>query len=248
MPIGSPKVYKLDLHTPGAPGDKSPLVINIIPMNHTLTRWCGGLGTIPHGHYTDPDYQADYYTGHVIALGVDGTKKTDISNRDNEWFSVHKSWDHAVDYMGHLSIKYRFSNCRFPSLQYLRFGHLTFLPHMWDVDSLRIGLDAGGPSTIWYPLTTDVAHDEAVSPIVSTRHCLGTRQLWGGDRSRSLCISVSGDIHAVPLLRFRKFADGKWFLRVLYSIYERDETSRICTSPDIDGRTITLSIKNVNHV
>ena len=213
----------------------------------------GGLGTIPHGYYSDPDYTADWYTGHVVAVAVDGTKVTDL-NQSSQSGIIQTPWFHLGKGLGPVYpggnpvascfiLRHNFISTNFPPLQYLRLGHFTLLPEYWDVDTLELGITVGGdPVVLWYPIKEDVSHDSPVSPKVSSRHCIGTDNVWLRDKKRKLWIMVEGDLHAVPLLSFKKFPDGKWFCRVVYSLYERDETSWVMDRPDIEGKTITFKV------
>ena len=213
-----------------------------------------GIGTIDHGYYTHPDFTADWYSGHVVVTATDGGKVTDLLpgftkgtmashgvNFTTPWFDVKKSL--KADYC-HIKLAYEFTTSQLPAMQSFRLGHFTLLPEEWDINSLYYAANAGGESLITYPITESFSHDAPVSPQVSARHCIGTgNTLIIGDAHKRITIVTSGTLYAVPMIHFTRFTNGQWFCRVVYSIYERDETSIHCDRPDIAGKSICFVLK-----
>ncbi len=202
------------------------------------------VGTVPHGSFDDVAYTPDFYSGHLVAVTESGAKVTDLSPAHGEvldpgpvrvtrrfrvrtslgeWTKYYRVYHHhpRLDVVHAL----RFDEAR---LATLRLGVLTALPDAFERAALRFETVNGGTAVEHFPLGPGarVRHTEPVSLGVSARSCLGATEGWVsfGDARRG--VAVIGDraqAAVVPLVEFAE-VDERFFLRVLHSAAETDET------------------------
>lgn len=204
------------------------------------------LGTIPHGSFDAIGYTPDFYSGHVVALLEDGSKRTDLrplrlepvatasgairttltSRFDSEggiWqkrYRVYRGCD-RLDVIHELA----HHDARIASL---RLGLFTLLPDAWDVETLRYGTVNGGAQIEWHALGRDavVAQSKAVSASISASSCLGATEGWVAIADAQRGVLVQGDrgrAAVAPMLDFEA-VDDRFFCRLSHSAAEVDET------------------------
>lgn len=204
------------------------------------------LGTIPHGFFDAIEYTPDFYSGHVVALLEDGSKRTDlrparlelreaasgairttfVARFESEvgiWqklYRVYRGCD-RLDVVHELA----HHDARIASL---RLGLFTLLPDGWDAGTLRYGSVNGGATVEWHALSRDtvVAQSKAVSASVSASSCLGATEGWVAIADARHGVLIQGDrgqAAVAPMLDFET-VDERFFCRLSHSAAELDET------------------------
>lgn len=206
------------------------------------------IGTIPHGYFEDISYSADWYTGEMILFTRDGKKITDLETaeikipQDLDSFSIRIPIEVIIDVPFGSLIKtyYIYLNEPRIDLQYefnfkelrpvsFRLGFVAFLPESFNQNGLFFTTVNGGRSIEKFLLSgRKINHAEAVSPLVSAKHCLGATEGWVsiGDREKQILIASNNrDFYSVPMIEYTELED-KFFLIVCHSINELDETTQ----------------------
>lgn len=204
------------------------------------------LGTIPHGFFDAIEYTPDFYSGHVVALLEDGSKRTDLRParlelREGASGAIRTTFvarfESEVGIWQKLYRVYRGCNrldvvhelahhdARIASL---RLGLFTLLPDGWDAGTLRYGSVNGGATVEWHALSRDtvVAQSKAVSASVSASSCLGATEGWVAIADARHGVLIQGDrgqAAVAPMLDFET-VDERFFCRLSHSAAELDET------------------------
>lgn len=201
-------------------------------------------GSVPHGCFDDIAYTPDFYSGHVVAVGEDGSKTTDLG-RAAAWLCLDGPVRVGVGFrvrtpLGEWSKLWRAYRRR-PRLDLvhglslhearvasLRLGSVTLLPDAWERASLGYACVNGGDAPDFHALAPGarVEQQRAVSSSVSATSCLGATEGWValGDARRGLAVIGDRSQWAVaPLLEFAD-VDGRPFLRLHHTAAETDET------------------------
>lgn len=222
------------------------------------------IGTLPHGFYEDIELGADFYTGHLVAELPGKPKVTDLNQVIAEtqdtpdlfkisgiihsvFGEIHKTIS-VYHHQPRISIQYDLDWEELP-LASLRAGIVTFLPDRFEKDSLFYRTHNGGyePET-FYLKGHEVLHDKAVSHLISLGQCIGATNGWVEAGDRNMLLRISSDkkmLYSVPLINYRE-TDSSYFLRVLHSLTEIDDTrksTRLFSSPssfrvDITARAL----------
>ncbi len=207
------------------------------------------LGTIAHGSFDAIEYTPDFYSGHVLAVLEDGSKRTDLRParlelRDEAtgavrttlvttfetdlgvWQKTYRIYHHCerIDVVHDLA----YHDARIASL---RLGMFTLLPEAWDDESLRYATVNGGARIEWRRLTreTVLAQSKPVSSAVSATSCLGATEGWVALADARQGILIQGDrgqAAVAPMLDFEA-VDDRFFCRVSHSGAEIDETRAV---------------------
>jgi hypothetical protein len=203
------------------------------------------LGTVRHGYYSDIDWGADFYTGHLVLESPGKAKITDLNeteysaspSEDNsrlvvtgevptELGAVRKTlifyaWEPRVD------ISFELDRVTIPASS-LRVGHVTLLPDAFDASSIFFRTHNGGRDPETFTLHgLGVNHGRPVSPLVSASCALGMTDGYVdiGDGSIFLRLSVDRTRSALAgFVHFEKIGDS-YFCRVSFSAGESDETT-----------------------
>jgi hypothetical protein len=208
-------------------------------------------GTLAHGYFDAIDLSPDWYTGHVVLFDRAGEKLTDLEpartlppvhGREVETLPVRVAVRFEVSTPAgiiqktyyvyrdqpRLDLRYRFCLEDFQPWS-ARIGVLTLNPEAFDPERLSYSVVNGGAHVETFRLRgRRVAHDEAVSPTVTSRTCAGASEGWiatGDDRKG---VAVVGDLSrcaTVPLVRHEEALPGA-FTRIYTSIAEGDVTAR----------------------
>lgn len=207
------------------------------------------LGTIAHGTFDAIEYTPDFYSGHVLAVLEDGSKRTDLrpaklALREEASGAVRATFVATFESdLGVWQKTYRlYRNCDrldvVHDLAYhdariasLRLGMFTLLPDAWDPETLRYGAVHGGARIEWRRLGRDVvlAQSKAVSSTVSATSCLGATEGWVALEDARHGVIVQGDrgqAAVAPMLDFEP-VDDRFFCRLSHSGAEIDETRAI---------------------
>lgn len=207
------------------------------------------LGTIPHGSFDAIEYSPDFYSGHVLAVLEDGSKRTDLRStrlevRDDATGAIRTSLVTSVETdLGVWQKTYRiYRHCEridvVHDLAYhdariasLRLGMFTLLPDAWDDETLRYATVNGGTRIEWRRLAreTVLAQSKAVSSAVSATSCLGATEGWVALADARHGVLIQGDrgqAAVAPMLDFEA-VDDRFFCRVSHSGAEIDETRAV---------------------
>ncbi len=204
------------------------------------------VGTLPHGHFDDIAFGADFFTGHAVVQYPGRRKLTDLQScaattrlmrladgslqaatevRDGD-LRLRKSVTLAaagpeVMLAGHLELPAR-------QVGEIHPVHVTLVPGLLRAEGLQFRTHNGGLTEEVFPLTEKpVHHGAAYSTLVTAKGGLGATEgtVQVGDGRRFLVIRHDPTVSAlIPTLRFEKVRGGDYFLRVRYSAQEIDET------------------------
>ena len=100
------------------------------------------------------------------------------------------------------------------------------MPESWDVDSLFVMTHNGGRNLETFLKNQPITHNEIYSEIISSTQAFGNTEgiFIVGDKDKSICFENEMKSCALlPSLVFKK-TDGTFFLRLVFSCGEVDET------------------------
>lgn len=198
---------------------------------------------LPHGYYEKISFGADFYTGHTIIEAPLMSKVTDlnqvkVSGFKNQNFSVIdgevgmdlgkvKKAVTVYTNESRVDIGLNFSFEKYVIASF-RTGIITLNPEAFDRETLFFRCHNGGknPET-FYLKDVDMIDVRPVSLLVTAQNILGntTGCLEIGDSEKSIFLKNNpADLAALPMIHYAKI-DDTYFLRVLYSLSEIDETS-----------------------
>jgi hypothetical protein len=207
------------------------------------------LGTIAHGTFDAIEYTPDFYSGHVLAVLEDGSKRTDLRPARLElreeatgavrttvvttfetdlglWQKTYRIYRHCdrIDVVHDLA----YHDARIASL---RLGMFTLLPEAWDDESIRYATVNGGTGVEWRALArgTVLAQSKPVSSAVSATSCLGATEGWVALADARQGVLIQGDrgqAAVAPMLDFEA-VDDRFFCRLSHSAAEIDETRAV---------------------
>lgn len=220
------------------------------------------IGTLPHGYYDDISLGADYYTGHTIIEVPGRSKITDLEKMDLKMSEDCEISDKIISikcrintrigmickkiqlYLRELrlDISYSFDFHENP-LATFRTGIITFIPDAFDQESLFYATHNGGKILEKHMLKGHtISHDEPASSMVSSKHCIGATEGWVeiGDKDKKVKIySDKSILYNAPMVDYREVKHGGYFLRLLHSIGEIDDTAK---NIETQKKNITFSI------
>ncbi len=207
------------------------------------------VGTIPHGYFEDIALGADYYSGHFILASKAGEKATDLSpgtlqlpdnledypiripvqvgvttDIGNLWKTMYIYQTLSrVDFLYH----FRFRDISAASC---RVGMMTILPEAFDPETLAYRTVNGGYKQESFPLKGHaVLHEDPVGVTVSAQHGVGATEGWlaiEDHQNRMILKTYPHEAYAMPMIHYQE-SDPSYFLRVLPSIGEFDDTSHM---------------------
>lgn len=207
------------------------------------------IGTIAHGTFDAIEYTPDFYSGHVLAILEDGSKRTDLrptrlALREEASGAVRTTFVASFESdLGVWQKTYRLYRNRdrldvVHDLAYhdariasLRLGMFTLLPDAWDPETLRYGAVHGGARIEWRGLGRGVVlgQSKAVSSSVSATSCLGATEGWVALEDARHGVLVQGDrgqAAVAPMLDYEA-VDDRFFCRLSHSGAEIDETRAV---------------------
>ncbi len=202
-------------------------------------------GTLDHGYYDDIRYGADFYTGHVVFETPGRSRITDLGPVEPAWETPGdgsvRIWGRVPTPLGEVvkeitvapaenRVGFAFE-LHWPLLPVgsLRIGAITFHPEAFDPHSLYYATHNGGDTLETFSLVGHrVQHGDAASFLVSARQALGMTEgtVVVGDRERRLTVTINRKRAAVlGQVTFDPVGES-YFLRLVFSAREMDETSR----------------------
>jgi hypothetical protein len=220
-------------------------------------------GELSHGHFDDISLSADWYSGHVVVFDRSGRKFTDLVATKLEypdtarcpvrvpvickigtpfgtlWKTYYVYVDKPmVDLVYHFNLSDLYPHS-------FRLGIATINPQCFNRDQLRYATVNGGKIAEKFCLDgKTVRQDDAVSPGVSTYHCLGATEGWVdiSDNEKGIAVITNkSQLYSVPLLHYEELKKS-FFLRLYTTISEMDDT----TESFLKGHN-TISITFMGH-
>lgn len=204
------------------------------------------VGTLAHGYYTDIALGADYYTGNTIVEIPGCHRVTDLNPAEpncmemttgegaviqvcaqvsTELGPVVKTLDISLQHPC-VGLSYVFEWHELPQ-GIFRTGIVTLIPTAFERKTLFYSTHNGGYNAEHFPLEgRTLLHGEPASTLVSARQGLGATEgiIMLGDANRSIQVTFNpAQAAAMPMLLYRE-VDGHYFLRLLFSLRELDDT------------------------
>jgi len=106
--------------------------------------------------------------------------------------------------------------------------HFTFHPESFDVETLYYATNNGGEELEYFNLfNSTLQHHNILSPLISSEHGLGATKgiVIIGDQEKKIVFKHDLTSSAlIPSLEYQQFEEGRFFLRLVYSAQELDET------------------------
>lgn len=209
------------------------------------------LGTLPHGYYQDIAFGADFYTGHTVIEMFGKPKITDLSavkptithHKDRLDMSslFHTPLGSMVKTLTVYLAEERFdiaSSFDFQGLGPCSFasGIITIQPEGFNASSLFYTSSNGGNSKdVFYLKHIDRIDVQPVSFLVSSPYALGNTEglIEVGDNEKRISIETDmAQLAALPKIHFVRM-DKTFFLRVLFSLGEVDDTNAMQKPRDV---------------
>ena len=202
------------------------------------------LGTLKHGFYEDISFGADFYSGHFVIERANQNKVTDLASSPYSVVEVDGALKQVQINAENSSLRYSKqielnNHCvildlrmDFPIRDYgtIRLGNFTFSPDAWDMNSLYFATHNGGSEIERFQLkNTHFNHLDILSALVSAKNGMGATGgvLIVGDKDKLVRISHDhSSLAMIPSVIFQKLSADQFFLRVIYSVQESDETFR----------------------
>ncbi len=209
-------------------------------LGFAATGECAILGTLPHGHFDDIDWAADFYSGHTV---VEMPARRRVADLERVEPVVERAGDRIVVstevatalgplpktvtlYADELELSYGLSRWGERPLCSLRTAILTLLPDGLGEDLAITCANGGDPEV--FLLERECDHGASVSPLVSASAAFGATDgsLVLDDGRVGFELSWDpGRAAALPLLTHR-IIGGERFVRLAFSLSEVDETHR----------------------
>ena len=197
------------------------------------------FGLIPHGHFHDIRYAADWYSGHMTYEVGGHHKITDLCSGSLSQHENQVTTDISIQNFGRLSktvivdedavlaLRYQFTvNPEFDGVW--RCGFMTLNPECFDINSLFFATHNGGDYIETFIIEREFDHGRPVSHLVSANTGLGASngEIFVGDAEKKLKISFDpAELCVTPMLSFAK-VDDSYLFRLWFSLRELDDTRR----------------------
>ena len=204
------------------------------------------LGTLPHGHFDDISFGADFYSGHSVVQRPGKRKLTDLQacastttvyrRPDGNLVAQAEISDGDLNIIKEIEVDATApriilsGRLQLPKRQAgeIHPVHLTVVPGLFDAGHLRFRTHNGGSEMEEFPLSeSSVHHGASYSTLITAKGGLGATEniVEIGDGKCSLVIRHDPCVSAlIPTVRFEKVRGGEYFLRLRYSAQEIDET------------------------
>jgi hypothetical protein len=214
------------------------LAIESLSFPSVLDR--GLLGTLPHGHFDDIDWAADFYSGHTVLEMPAMRRVTDLARvepvleREDDRIIVSAEIptplgglpERVTVLADRIELSYAFSRLGKRPLCSLRTAILTLLPGVFGED-LAITTASGGDRETFL-VQEECDHGGSVSSLVSANAAFGATDgslLIDDGQVGFELMWDPGEAAALPLFTFRRIG-GQRFVRIAFSLSEVDETHR----------------------
>lgn len=204
------------------------------------------IGTVHHGTFSDIDYSADFFSGHLQAEVALKHKVTDLNSVEptvtllNDQLlvsaniktpvgTVEKIWainSTKPSLTVHFHIDFDVSN-----IICLRLGYATLNETLFRREDLFFATHNGGDSLEFFPISKDVRdfdHGAPVSSLVSANQALGMTEgyFYIGDNQKGIILeSDKTEAATLGLVSSRKIRESH-FTRFCFSLLEHDDTTK----------------------
>lgn len=199
------------------------------------------FGTLDHGYYDDIALSADFFSGHAVIERIGRHKTTDLSTP-----KISLSYDsddihiYSEVISDDISLITKISltpstlviekDISLPERQpeTIRPLHFTFNPESFDAETLYYATNNGGRDMEYFNLQdSNIQHHRILSPLISSEHGLGATSgiVIIGDHEKEIVFKHDVTKSAlIPSIEYQQFEGGSFFLRLVYSAQEFDET------------------------
>lgn len=216
------------------------------------------LGTIEHGSYDDIALSADFYSGHCVIAPPTAHKITDLSpgrskrrDADGE-LKIHSrvetrevGIDTVIATAGDSLVIWKSVTMPSRYAATIHPLHITFIPQAWDRSSLYYAVRNGGSEWERYDLGSQpIEHRGLYSALISSLHSLGATdgRVIIGDREKHLLFEHDlGEGAMLPGITYLPIGEKTFFLRLIYSVGELDETFRSSEKPYAITTQLTIT-------
>ena len=206
------------------------------------------IGMLEQGFYKNKNFNADFYSGHLISEFLNKKNITDLSqkiqkpkiNKNNNLLEisfnfkimktlVKKKW--IFNFLDKkLSLEYIFSNI-YNLSENLRHSLITLNPNNFQKNSLFFSTHNGGNKLekFNFKANEEIDHLKRVSHITSSTTCQGmTEGIFEiGDKNKKIVIEIENKKNAlIPFIQYFPIKNS-YFYRLIFSSKEHDETSLI---------------------
>jgi len=199
------------------------------------------FGTLGHGYFDDISFGADFFSGHSIIERTGKHKITDLTASeynisykgtnlliDSETISENVVMNKKITMSPHSLIIEKMIILRNREPEIIRPMHFTFNPEAFDKETLYYATNNGGNELEYFKFQhSNIKHHAILSPLISSKHGLGatTGKVIIGDNNKTISFKHDPTKSAlIPSLEFQQFRGGRFFLRLVYSAQEIDET------------------------
>jgi hypothetical protein len=203
------------------------------------------FGTIPHGHFDDISYGADFYSGHLVVEIPGRSKITDLSNVEPSWDfiadsisvsalistslgTIEKNWL-INDKTGKIILSYNL-DWKDPIICSCRFGFVTLFTDLFDRNTLQFETHNGGRKSESFLIDKNLSfsHGKSISSLITAGHLLAlTKGRFNfGDSTKNIFIKVKKEEAAVVGMLEHQIINSSTLTRFCLSAREIDETSR----------------------
>ena len=215
------------------------------------------FGTLEHGFYDDISFGADFYSGHSIVEPPGEHKSTDLNqvhaviNDDSDGVFVYCNSDinnntFETQYTlreNSLTLQKRI---RLPERKIAAIYPFNFTmnPLAWDKESLVFGVKNGGNALEDYAIGAEhIRHNSIYSGLISSVYGLGATSGELRIRDKDKMLIFEHDLptgYLIPSITYIPMERGLYFLRIVYSAQEIDETFRPQSSPQVLNFLLTI--------
>jgi hypothetical protein len=213
------------------------------------------VGTLPQGYFSSIDLSVDFYSGGVIIeIPGERSRVTDLEwvkpqirqNGSEILVTSTVSLEHGmlkkvllIDVESErVQLSYDFGQWQRP-LGIVRVGIFTLLPESFSFP-LTVSSVNGGQKAELFQLDHVVNHGRAASTLVSSSAAFGAtdgRIAISDAKGRSLVMTWNPSVcAAMPMLQHQQHSQDRYLTRLLFSLCELDDTSRI------EGRLMPFSV------
>jgi len=216
------------------------------------------MGTLDHGYFDDITFGADFFSGHTIIERPGDHKITDLSpekqnilENNNDLIIQTQSVFPDVKISKSISIQEdKLMIEKIISLdqrqhEIIRPFHFTINPETFDSNTLFYSTHNGGVEWEYFSLhETSFQHHRILSQLISSKHGLGATKgmVRIGDKEKEIMFRHDYTMSAlIPSIEFQWMDKGIFFLRLVYSAQEIDDTFRPNDQDNIIQTKIEIS-------
>lgn len=200
------------------------------------------FGTLQHGHFSDINLGADYYSGHLVFESPGKHKVTDLSlvsptitnaghmveiscSMQTSLGPIYKKW--TVYASGQMSLQYKLE-FNAPLIGRLHTGFVTLLAENFSQETLNYTAHNGGKHPDNFFMDDEFNHSDPISFLVSSNQAVGLTkgELAIGDDHFGVKTKIdNAQLAGIGMIQYSKDKDKK-LIRSFISYAEIDDTSK----------------------